>query len=378
MGKILSSWRVITIWFTFLLVPVCVHVLMQNPNFSNISLRVNEIINSVDNSAIKGQLVVPVSMSCFLPTGLLGLMCAAMLAACITNDDTYLHSWGCIFIQDVVMPFHNKPITPKTHMKLLRISIIGVAVFAFIFSLVFPLKEYIFMWFAITGAVYLGGAGAAIIGGLYWKKGTAAGAWSALITGLVLSLSGIIIRQVYPNFFLNGQKIYFLTMVVSAFVYIAVSLLNRKEDFNMDKMLYRGDYALDSDTKANQNTIANKKFSFKEIVIKRLGVNDEFTKLDKVIYFASMIWSLGWFLVFLIGTIYNLVHKGVPDKSWINFWKVYVGILVTAVLVFTVWYTIGGIRDIKELFKSLRNIKRNDSDDGTVIHNIPDKRIKSM
>ena len=34
-------------------------------------------------------------------------------------------------------------------------------------------------------AVYVGGAGAAIIGGLYWKKGTTAGATSALFTGSV-------------------------------------------------------------------------------------------------------------------------------------------------------------------------------------------------
>ncbi len=61
--------------------------------------------------------------------------------------------------------------------------------------------EYIFMWFQVTQAIFTGGAGAAIIGGLYWKKGTAQGAWAAVLTGSLLSVSGILLRQVYNHSF---------------------------------------------------------------------------------------------------------------------------------------------------------------------------------
>ena len=54
-------------------------------------------------------------------------------------------------------------------------------------SLLFPLKDFIFMFFALTSAIYLGGAGAVIIGGLYWKRGTAEAAWTALILGTVMA-----------------------------------------------------------------------------------------------------------------------------------------------------------------------------------------------
>ena len=51
---------------------------------------------------------------------------------------------------------------------------------------------YILMFFALTGTIWLGGAGSAIIGGLYWKRGTAAGAWTTLIVGSSLGVLGFI------------------------------------------------------------------------------------------------------------------------------------------------------------------------------------------
>ena len=64
------------------------------------------------------------------------------------------------------------------HLRVLRCSILGVGVFIFFFSLVFQQSEYIFLFFAITGAIFAGGRGAVIIGGLYWKRGTTAAAWA--------------------------------------------------------------------------------------------------------------------------------------------------------------------------------------------------------
>ena len=47
-----------------------------------------------------------------------------------------------------------------------------MTIFAFCWSLLFPQTTYIYMYFALTGAIFLGGAGSVIIGGLYWKRGT--------------------------------------------------------------------------------------------------------------------------------------------------------------------------------------------------------------
>ena len=80
-----------------------------------------------------------------------------------------------------------------------ELSILGVAVFIFVFSLLFQQSEYIFLFFAITGAIFAGGSGAVIIGGLYWKRGTTAAAWSAMIVGAVIAVGGIVIQQLVPG-----------------------------------------------------------------------------------------------------------------------------------------------------------------------------------
>ena len=78
----------------------------------------------------------------------------------------------------MVLPFRKKPLSPRAHLWLLRAAIFGVAIFAFLFSSWYEPTQYIAMFLALTGAVFVGGAGSAIIGGLYWKRGTTAAAWT--------------------------------------------------------------------------------------------------------------------------------------------------------------------------------------------------------
>ena len=55
---------------------------------------------------------------------------------------------------------------------------------------------------------------------------------------------------------------------------------------------------------------------------KALGKGKEFTKNDKLIYILNYAWALGWILVFIIGTVYNLSND-VSNQSWMTFWKYY-------------------------------------------------------
>ena len=52
-----------------------------------------------------------------------------MVFLLITTQDTYMHSWDSIFVQDIVIPLRKKRLTQQEHVKWLRGSIIGVAVF---------------------------------------------------------------------------------------------------------------------------------------------------------------------------------------------------------------------------------------------------------
>jgi|GEM_PF-4827325 len=64
-----------------------------------------------------------------------------------------------------------RPVRCSATVSRRRVAVIGVAVFAFLFSRLVPTTTYINMFLAITSAMFFG-AGVCIIGGFYWRKGT--------------------------------------------------------------------------------------------------------------------------------------------------------------------------------------------------------------
>ncbi len=113
MGGVLSMWRNMPMGLMILLVPILASVVMQHPDFSATATSVTEQIGTIEHESVKTQLLTPLVLVRLLPAGLMGMLCAMMLAAFISTHDTYLHSWGSIFIQDVVMPFRGSRSTRR-------------------------------------------------------------------------------------------------------------------------------------------------------------------------------------------------------------------------------------------------------------------------
>src|SRR5688572_2951970 len=139
--------------------------------------------------ALQNQLRTPTALGLMLPPVIRGMFAAIMLFALISTDCTMMHSWGTIFVQDIVVPLRKRPMETRQHVNLLRAAVVGVAVFAFAFSALLPQTTYINMFLAITAAI-TAGLGACIMGGFYWKKGTPAAAWAAMIGGALVAVVG--------------------------------------------------------------------------------------------------------------------------------------------------------------------------------------------
>jgi SSS family solute:Na+ symporter len=364
MGGVLAMWRGMPQGLLMLLLPILAATVMQHPDWSETARTVTETAGGVGSEAIGKQLKTPLVLRELLPPGIMGMFCAMMLAAFISTHDTYLHSWGSIFIQDVVMPFRKRSFSPKNHLRLLRLSILVVALFIFAFSYFYVPTEAILLYFAITGAIFAGGSGAVIIGGLYWKRGTTGAAWAALITGSTTAVGGLIIRdywqRVYDaDFPVNGQQFWGLAMGGSALVYILVSLLVRPRVFNLDKLLRRGRHAIEGE---------------KIVVEERprlgwriFGMGKEFTRRDRFLYLATYVWTFLQIAVFAIGTIYSLTHE-VGDGPWLTYWQIYIWVSVVLSVFVILWFTVGGFRDMGKMMRALATMKRDPSDDGMVRH----------
>ena len=339
MGSVLAGFRGLPQGLFMFLVPVLVYVFMNHPDYQSVADSVNSSLAGLSTDTLRSQMRAPFVLSEVLPVGLLGAFAALMLAAFISTHDTYLHSWGSIFIQDVIMPFRDKPFDKDTHIKVLRYSIFGVAVFIFLFSLLFSQSQKIALYFAVTAAIFSGGCGAVIIGGLYWDRVTTAAAWTAMIVGAVIGVGGTLVKQISSEWLadpasyqmiksillflqsINGQEYWGIGMAASSLSYVTVSLAGTGKKMNMDKLLNRGKYSIDGEV-----TVVNVE---PDIGWKIFGMGKEFTKTDKLIYIVNYAWTGMWTLVFIIGTIYNLSNP-VSNSSWMAYWEYYICLLYTS------------------------------------------------
>ncbi len=366
MGGILGQWRGFAISVMITVLAVCALTYLDSPAGG---AAVQSELANIPDPGTANQMRIPIALSHMLPIGLKGMLLAICLMGIIAGDGIHLHSWSSILIQDVIVPLQKKPLPLAQHLRLLRLAIVGVAVFVFIFGALFPQTEYVTIWFQITMAIFTGGAGAAIIGGLYWSRGTTAGAWVGFLTGSILSVGGIIVRIYYQEvlgheFFLNGMQIGFFACVAASCAYIATSLLTCRRPHDMDKLLHRGSYAVASDdTEKQDNTVKVSLFN------RMWGIDEQFSRSDRWITLSLFWWSITWFIVFVVGSIAYLIHPW-SSELWADFW------LITAIwmplaigLVTTVWFTIGCFCDLRLFFRRLKEEKVDLDDDGTVENN---------
>lgn len=351
------------------------------------------------------QMSVPMAVRYILPVGIVGAFCAIAISLLMATDASYQHSWGSIIVQDVIMPIRGKPLSPKAHLLLLRCMIIFVATFAFIFSYFFGQVDYILMFMAITGAIWLGGSGPCIIGGLYWSRGTSLGAWCALVSGSTLAVGAMVAQSfwasdIYPwllqhgmvdtignwlaaashpfepyikwrmsadKFPINSQECFFIAMVVSISLYVIMSLLTSREPFNMDRLLHRGKYR-----RADEPEHKSEPFTFRNAIAKFVGIDSQYTRGDRILAWSVFLYSFVWGFVvyFVVVAIWNRISPW-SNQAW-STWFYFNNFILAGVVgaVSSVWFTIGGTKDLKQLFHDVRHRPTNIAEDGRVIDHV--------
>ena len=190
----------------------------------------------------------------------------------------------------------------------------------------------------------------------------------AALTGAVLSVGGIIVRQIYPGFPLNGMEISFWATLTAIIVYVGVSVLTVKENFNLDRMLHRGVYAMKDDEVADVNPVVKQKFKISKLI----GIDEKFSRSDRRVSGGIFWWSMLLLFVLIIGTIWNLIAPW-SNYVWAVFWR-WTGLLLplTIAVCTTIWFTFGVLKDMGRFFTALRNERVDVHDDGTVKHDSAD------
>ena len=94
-------------------------------------------------------------------------------------------------------------------------------------------------------------------------------------------------------------------------------------------------------------------------------MTEEFTRFDRFIFYFKIVFSLFFFAIFLIGTPLAL-FLDFSDNVWMGYWTFYVILAIVLGIIATIWFLIGGFRDLFDMVRTLKNQVRDDSDDGWV------------
>ena len=161
---------------------------------------------------------------------------------------------------------------------------------------------------------------------------------------------------------------YFWAMVSSIAMFIIVSLLTCRQSFNMEKLLHRGKYAVADDKMKEE---FKKRWSWSFII----GIDRHFTWGDKVISVSVFSWTMFWWVVFIIGTVWNIMDPW-PLSWWATYWKYYAIVIpLTIGVISTIWFLWGGIHDLHDLYVNLKTYKSDVHDDGTVTHDKEEEQV---
>lgn len=138
---------------------------------------------------------MPRYLSTMVPIGLMGLLIAAMLAADMSTDSSYMLTWGSVIYNDILAPFRRTKWTEKRGLLWNRMIIACIGIFLLIYGLWYPLKGDLWTYLGVTGTIYLSSMSVLLISCCYWKRANSWGAAGAILFGAITPISYLVAEQ---------------------------------------------------------------------------------------------------------------------------------------------------------------------------------------
>jgi SSS family solute:Na+ symporter len=184
--------------------------------------------------SISATIAMPRLIATLVPTGMLGVIIAGMVAASMSTYSAYLLSWSSVATRDIVTPLKKKPVSEESSMKMAKIFSLFIGIFILIFGFIYEIPATAMQYIILTGTMYSSGAFAVIAGGLYWKRANNKGAFSALCAGALMPILFLVLEKfksslpVWLHFLTDINISGFVGMILPVLVMVIVSLLTQK------------------------------------------------------------------------------------------------------------------------------------------------------
>ena len=139
---------------------------------------------------------MPKFLSAFLPVGLLGLLIAAMLAADMSTDSSYMLSWGSVIYNDILAPFRRRRWSDRRAILWNRCIVALIGVYLLVFGLLYTIEGNVWSYLLLTGSIYLSSMSVLLIACCYWKRANNWGALGAIILGAAVPIAHLAMEKI--------------------------------------------------------------------------------------------------------------------------------------------------------------------------------------
>jgi solute:Na+ symporter, SSS family len=138
---------------------------------------------------------MPRFLSSFVPAGLMGLLIAAMLAADMSTDSSYMLTWGSVIYNDIMAPFRKTRWSEKRGLFWNRSIVAIIGIFLLFYGLWYKPEGPLWDYLTITGTIYLASISILLIACCYWKRANNWGAAGAILIGALIPIAFLVMEK---------------------------------------------------------------------------------------------------------------------------------------------------------------------------------------
>jgi len=140
---------------------------------------------------------MPKYLSTLVPSGLMGILLAAMLAADMSTDSSYMLTWASVIYNDIMAPFRRSRWSEKKGLLVNRFIVALIGVFLLFYGLWYPLPGNLWNYLVTTGTIYLASISVLLIACCYWKRANDWGAAAAIIFSAIIPVAYLVLEQAW-------------------------------------------------------------------------------------------------------------------------------------------------------------------------------------
>ena len=138
---------------------------------------------------------MPTYLATAVPAGLMGILVAAMLAADMSTDSSYMLTWCSVIYNDILAPFRKQPWSQRKGLFWNRTIIALIGIFLLLYGLWYPLKGDLWTYLGVTGTIYLASISVLLIACCYWRRANSWGAAGSIVVSALIPVTYLVMEQ---------------------------------------------------------------------------------------------------------------------------------------------------------------------------------------